>query len=69
MIRRTSSSSTPLWVETVVLAPVPRAPWSFVVVDAQSVLFKVNLARADMEYIIEEEDGISARIVLRQAGE
>eukprot|EP00972_Heterocapsa_arctica_P065656 9690158-Heterocapsa_arctica.AAC.1 len=65
MTRKTSSSSNPFWIETVVLAAVPWAPWSFIVVDAQSVL----LADADIEYIIEEEDGISGRKVLRQAGE
>eukprot|EP00972_Heterocapsa_arctica_P053788 7922703-Heterocapsa_arctica.AAC.1 len=51
----------PAWVEMVVLAKVPRAPWSFVVVVARSELFRVDFSNSDLEYIIEEEDGIPAR--------
>ena len=59
----------PEWVETVVLDKVSQAPWSFVVVDAQYALSRVDLSSAELEYILEETEGVSARLLLRQAGE
>ena len=59
----------PVWVETVVLSKVPQAPWSFVVLDAQYELFRVDLSSDWVEYIVEEQFGASPLLALRQAHE
>ena len=58
-----------VWVETVVLAKVFQAPWSFVVLDAQSELFRVDLSSDDIEYIVEDQEDVSATLLLEQSGE
>ena len=59
----------PVWVETAVLSKVPQVPWSFVVLDAPCELFRVDPSSDTVEYIMQEQYGLSPLLALQQAHE